>query len=204
MTTMKPTRNLWPLGITLAFALFIAGTAGLIVIACSHKSDLVSVNYYEQEIKYQTRLDQLNRTAQFNDLVKVVFDHAARRIRITLPASHADPETSGRVQLYRPSATGLDRELRLQLDATGSQSLDAAALEPGFWKVRIHWTAHQQDYFADKSVVVKRGDRRRTSVTPVSNFEDFSAFAIRVLADVGTQKKADKSTTGTGATPVLR
>ena len=35
--------------------------------------------------------------------------------------------------------------------------LDAAALEPGFWKVRIHWKLHQQDYFVDKRVVVKRG-----------------------------------------------
>ena len=61
------------------------------------------------------------------------------------------------MQLYRPSAAGLDRELKLELDATGSQSLDAAALEPGLWKVRIHWTSHQQEYFADKSVVVKRG-----------------------------------------------
>ena len=154
---MKPKRNLWPLGITLAFVLFAVGIATMMFIACSHKSDLVSANYYEQEIKYQTRLDQLNRTAQFDDQVKVAFDNTARRISIALPASHAGPETSGRVQLYRPSAAGLDRELKLKLDANGSQSLDAAALEPGLWKVRIQWTSRQQDYFADKSIVVKRG-----------------------------------------------
>jgi nitrogen fixation protein FixH len=102
-------------------------------------------------------LDQLNRTAQFNDQVKVAFDNIARRISISLPTSHAGPETLGRVQLYRPSAAGLDRELKLDLDATGSQSLDGAALEPGLWKVRIQWTSQQQDYFADKSIVVKRG-----------------------------------------------
>lgn len=154
---MKPTRNLWPLGITLAYVLFAAGIAVMIFLACSHSSDLVSANYYEQEIKYQSRLDQLNRTAGFNDQVKVAFDTAARRISISLPADHAGPQTSGNVQLYRPSAAGLDRELKLELDANGSQSLDAATLEPGLWKVRIHWTSRQQEYFADKSIVVKRG-----------------------------------------------
>jgi nitrogen fixation protein FixH len=157
MTTTKPARNLWPLGITLAFALFIAGTAALIAVAASQNGDLVSANYYEQEIKYQIRLDQLNRTTQVNNQVTVAFDNIARKIRISLPASHADPQTSGRVQLYRPSAAGLDRELKLELDATGSQSLDAAALEPGFWKVRIRWTWREQDYFVDKGIVVKRG-----------------------------------------------
>jgi len=150
-------KNLWPLGITIAYVLFAAGIAVMVFIACSHKSDLVSDNYYEQEIQYQSRLDQLNRTARFNDQVKVAFDNSEKRISISLPADHAGPGTSGIVQLYRPSAAGLDRELKLELDATNSQSLDAATLEPGLWKVRIQWTSGQQDYFADKSIVVKRG-----------------------------------------------
>lgn len=150
-------RNLWPLSITVAFVLFIGGTVTLIVVASTRQSDLVTANYYEQEIRYQTRLDQLSRTAPLTNEVTVVFDGIARKIRISLPASHADSQTSGRVQLYRPSAAGLDRELKLELDATGSQTLDAASLEPGFWKVRIYWTCRQQDYFVDKGIVVKRG-----------------------------------------------
>ena len=58
---------------------FPAGIATLIAVAASQNSDLVSANYYEQEIKYQTRLDQLNRTAWFNDQVKVAFDNVPER-----------------------------------------------------------------------------------------------------------------------------
>jgi len=150
-------KSFWPLGITLAFALFIAGTVALVFIAFRHKSDLVTPDYYEQEIKYQTRLDQLNRAAPLNEQVIVAFDDVARQICLSLPASHAGPQTFGRVQLYRPSAAGLDRELKLKLDASGSQILDATALEPGFWKVRIHWVCREQDYFVDKGIIVKRG-----------------------------------------------
>jgi len=52
MIRMKTSRNLWPLGILLAFGLFFAGTIGLVVMACSHKMDLVSADYYEREIKF--------------------------------------------------------------------------------------------------------------------------------------------------------
>ncbi len=154
---MTPKRNFWPLGIILACALFVTGLAVMVFIACTHSSELVSDNYYEQEVKYQTRLDQLNRTAQLNEQVKVAFDHGAKRISISLPTGPAAANASGRIQLYRPSAAGLDREVKLELDASGSQSVDATALEPGLWKIRIHWTAGQQEFFADKSVVVKRG-----------------------------------------------
>ncbi len=151
---MKTSRNLWPLGIVLALGLFAAGTLALIVIASSQRVDLVSADYYEQEIRFQDQLDRLNRTALIGDHVKVAYDAATRRITISLPTEHASADTAGRIQLYRPSATGMDRELALDLDAAGGQSVDAAALLPGLWKVRVHWTARNQEYFADRSVMV--------------------------------------------------
>ncbi|TAL05772.1 MAG: hypothetical protein EPO07_03130 [Verrucomicrobia bacterium] len=154
---MNPQKSFWPYGIILTFVVFISGTAALIVIACTHKTDLITPNYYEEEIKFQSRLDQLNRTAQLSEQVSIVFDVTKQSINLSLPTGQVSPETIGRVQLYRPSATGLDRELKLELNATGSQTVDAATLLPGLWKVRVRWTAQNQDYFADKNVVVKRG-----------------------------------------------
>jgi len=154
---MKPQRNFWPYGIILTFVVFIGGTTALVVIACTHKTDLISPNYYEDEIKFQSRLDQLNRTALLSDQVNVAYDAAKQSINISLPAGQVTPATAGHIQLYRPSATGLDRELKLQLDANASQTVEAATLQPGLWKVRVRWTVENQDYFADKSIVVKRG-----------------------------------------------
>ena len=43
---MKPKFNFWPYGIILTFVVFVSGTAGLIVMAASQKSDLIDENYY--------------------------------------------------------------------------------------------------------------------------------------------------------------
>lgn len=154
---MQTQKSLWPLGIVAAFVLFISGTIALIVVACTHKTDLITADYYADELGFQKRLDQLNRTAALSEQVHVSFDATSQRMVLSLPSALVTPETSGRIQLYRPSATDRDVMVRLQLDTVGSQTIDTAALLPGLWKVRVEWSARRQDYFADKNIVVKRG-----------------------------------------------
>lgn len=157
-------RSLWPLGITLAFVLFALGIATMVVIACSLKVDLVRPDYYDEEIKYQAQLDRLNRTARLSDAVKINYDGSSRRLTISLPLIHAGPDTVGRIEFYRPSATNLDRQLKLALDANGRQTVDAAALIPGLWRVRVHWTVGNEEFFADQKIIVD--DRKSASRIP--------------------------------------
>jgi nitrogen fixation protein FixH len=151
---MKTTRNLWPLGIITTFALFFAGTVGLVVMAFSQKVDLVSADYYEQELKFQGRIDRIERTRSAATQGSAAYDAAWQCITVSLPAAQAGHEVSGRIELYRPSAAGLDRTVNLTPDASGVQRVDAAGLVPGLWKVRVSWTVEHQDYFLDQKVVV--------------------------------------------------
>jgi hypothetical protein len=149
---MKTTRNLWPYGIIAAFVLFLSGTAGLIVIAATHPQSLVSGNYYEQEIKYQGRIDGSARAKQSGATVN--FDAAARRMVISLPTAQAGHDLLGQIELYRPSAAELDLRFKLQPDAGGRQSLDLTSLPEGPWEIRVSWNAGGHDYFLDQKIVI--------------------------------------------------
>ena len=151
---MKTPRNLWPVGIIVTFALFFAGTVGLIVMACSQKVDLVSADYYEQELKFQGRIDRVERTRRAATQAAIAYDAGKQCITVSLPADQAGHEVNGRIELYRPSAAGLDRAVKLVPDANGIQRLDAAGMVPGLWKVRVSWTVENKDYFLDQKVVV--------------------------------------------------
>ena len=154
---MNTTRNLWPIGIILACALFVAGTAGLIVMACAQKNDLVRPDYYEQELRYQSQIDRVQRTHLAAALATVTYDSAKHCITIALPSAQAARPITGTIHLYRPSAAALDRSFPLKVDANGLQSLDAAGLAPGLWKVRVSWTVDNQAYYLDQKVVVGAG-----------------------------------------------
>ncbi|MGN6552577.1 MAG: FixH family protein [Verrucomicrobiota bacterium] len=148
-------RNLWPLGIILTFAVFISGTAGLIVLAASHKSDLVSADYYEHELKYQSHHDSLERANRLPIPGFVKYEAVRRVIEIAIPPQHAG-EASGAVELYRPSAAGLDQTFPLELSPDGLQRLDAKTLQPGLWKVRVTWKFAGEEFCLEQKVVIPR------------------------------------------------
>jgi nitrogen fixation protein FixH len=153
--SMKTPRSFWPLGIIAAFVLFIAGIATMMVLACRSNGDLVSRDYYEQEIRYQSHMDALKRTQDLSSKAGIAYEAASDSVRITLPPEHARAGTRGRIELYRPSAAGLDRTFQLQLDSTGVQTLDAANLRDGLWKVKVFWAFGGQEFSADQNVVVR-------------------------------------------------
>lgn len=157
MASAKTSRNLWPLGIVAAFAVFIPATAGLIVLALLHKEELVRPDYYEQEIRYQGQMERLERARGLGGRASVVYDSARGQITIALPAEHALGKAQGRIHLYRPSAAGLDHQFELAPNASGVQTLEAKDLRPGLWKVRVSWSVAAQEYLIDEKIVVRPG-----------------------------------------------
>src|SRR6476619_1755487 len=88
-------KNLWPYGIILTFVLFISGTVGLVVMACAQKVDLVSLDYYEQEIRFQSRLDRAARTETLG--ASVSYKEEARQICIGVPRTMVSTKAIGQI-----------------------------------------------------------------------------------------------------------
>lgn len=169
---MNSPRNLWPWAIILTFVLFISGTIGLVVMASTQRVDMVSENYYEQELKFQHQIDRARHANQLRIQATVKYDAPHRSIRVSIPPPLSDnhnldlnrnlnrnpnPTASpitGLIQLYRPSEAALDRNLKLQLDDNGCQFVDASNLRPGLWKIRVTWAVDNQEYFTDQQLVI--------------------------------------------------
>jgi nitrogen fixation protein FixH len=152
----KPPRSLWPISIIAFFAVAITFFAGFVIWVLQLRDDLVTPDYYEREVRFQTQLDTLNRSQPFAAQTVVTFEPASQEILITLPADQT-PGATGTIQLYRPSDARLDRDLPLALNAAGVQRVDARDLRPGLWKVRVQWNVSGADYFLDQPVIVTSG-----------------------------------------------
>ena len=146
--------NPWPVSIIAFFTVAILGCASFVVFCSRHPADLVTADYYEQEIRYQSRIDDVQRARQRALATKVTYDFKTHLISITLPRLDAKSRAVGKVQLYRPSSVKLDREVPLEPRADGVQTIDARDLLPGLWKVRVSWTVDHQDYYVDQKLVV--------------------------------------------------
>ena len=148
----KPRWNPWPVCITAYFIVAFTGCGIFIAFCNRHPADLVAPDYYEKEVRYQSQIENMHRA----ESASVTFDAERQLIRISLARESLRAPATGSIQLYRPSATDLDRQIKLETDARGEQAVDARNLAPGLWKVRVSWTTGQQDYFIDRKVDVAR------------------------------------------------
>ena len=149
---MKTNRNLWPFGIIAAFGLFFIGMASVVVIASTHREHLVNPNYYEQELKFQGQIDATARAQKSG--ANLLYDPAAGKVVITLPAAQLAQNFSGTMTLYRANAPELDREFLLQPRADGTQTFDVSKLAPGPWRFRAAWVADGNNYFLEEKIIV--------------------------------------------------
>lgn len=149
---MKTNRNLWPLGVIGAFVLFFVGMATVVVIASTHRDHLVTDNYYEQELRFQSQIDSADRANKSG--ATVVYDSAAGQAVITLPVRQLAEKFSGTVELYRASEPKLDREFRLEPKADGRQNLDVSQLKPGPWLVRVAWKSGDDAFYLEQKFTV--------------------------------------------------
>lgn len=146
--------NPWPISIIAFFSVAVIGCVTFVAFCSRHPADLVTADYYEQEVKYQGHIDRVEHTQQRVQEASINYDAARQVITIALPPNPAQTNLTGTIELYRPSAMNLDRQVKLEPDAQGRQTVDAGSLQSGLWKVRVSWNAGQQDYFIDQKVVI--------------------------------------------------
>jgi hypothetical protein len=146
--------NPWPVSIIAFFVVALIGCGTFVAYCNRHPADLVAADYYEQEVRYQGQIDRLQHAQQQAQPASVAYDPAARCIRLHLPRTSTPGQATGTIQLYRPSAINLDRQLKLATDAQGAQIIDATGLAAGLWKVRVFWNVGQQAYFMDQKVII--------------------------------------------------
>ncbi len=153
MNPSQPPRSYWPIGIIAFFALALVFLVTFVIWASHQREDLVAQNYYDNEVRFQKQLDQMNRTQRLESQVAVAYDAVLRNITVTLPAAQA-ANAVGQIKLYRPSDAALDRSVPLAVNRNGVQQLDAKSLPNGLWKIRVQWSVDGEEYFLDRSVVV--------------------------------------------------
>ena len=133
-------RNPWPIGLAVFISACAATMAGFVVFSTRHRTDLVSPDYYAREIAYQQHIDREQRADGLSAAEVIRYDHATRSLLVALPADRASLVSEGAVELYRPADAGRDRRTPLALGADGRQSIPAADLARGLWRVRLGWT----------------------------------------------------------------
>jgi nitrogen fixation protein FixH len=135
------------------FTVAVLGCGSMVVFCSRQPAELVAADYYDQEVHFQGQMEGAQR-AQQQGQATIGYDATTRRITVSLPPDPLHGSVTGTIQLYRPSSVALDRKFKLEPGTNGVQTIDAASLQPGLWKVRLSWTINDEDYYTDQPLTI--------------------------------------------------
>ena len=136
----------------LVFAAF-AGLLSYMTYRCfAVPVDLVSTEYYKDEISYQDIIDGTKNANALNG--KTVVLESNGTVTIQLPAEMKGHLVKGTILFYSPSQIENDRHVTLTTDNDAKQLIDAKTLKKGNYTVKIDWKENNNHYYAEKQLII--------------------------------------------------
>lgn len=143
----------WGTGIVIAFIAFISFILYFVITATTHKGydfDLVSDDYYKQELAYQQEINKENNAKSLKKNIK--WKKTEEGLLIQFPEEIDYKKIKGKVFLYRPSNKRFDFETNISL-SNHNLLIPKKRLLDGRWNITVDWEHQNKEYlFKDKIV----------------------------------------------------
>ena len=149
---MKTLRLNWGAGIAILYLGFVAMIVVLVVMSMRQKIDLVTDEYYAEELLFQGKIDKIKRAQALPEPLKwEVTDDA---ILIQYPGNFAENTLSGTVKLYCAADNKRDRSFPVNPE-NHMQVIPLSKIPEGRFSLQIDWKQGQDLYWDEGVIVVK-------------------------------------------------
>lgn len=138
----------WGLKITLLYVGFVAMILTLVFKASGEKVDLVTPDYYAQELVHQNKMDAIKRASEWKN--QIAFLAEPSRITVTLPDALNGFE-KGALKVYRPSDAALDKAFALN---DGVNVIEAQNWPSGYYMIQLSWSKEGLDYYLEETIIL--------------------------------------------------
>jgi len=140
----------WGTGIFIAIVSFMIFILTFVYKSFSdeYKHQLVSEDYYKDELHYQKEIDKLNNAVALTE--NIVLSNSNKGIIIQFPKDKDFTKIKGKVYFQRFSDQKLDFEKDIDLKSSALLISDSQLIS-GKWIVKIDWQYDGQEYLLKES-----------------------------------------------------
>jgi hypothetical protein len=120
----------------------------LVYMSVNTEFQLVSKDYYKEELEYQEIIDARQNAAALSAAVQL--SYVDKSLKIELPVETLAQFQQGEINFYCPAEARNDVTLALQPDSNGAQLIKVGeSVNPAAYKVRIRWMAEGKEYYQE-------------------------------------------------------
>jgi len=139
----------WGYIITFGYLAFIGGIGFLVYKAANEKFDLVTKDYYDQELKYQQVIDQSANTAKLSAPLKI--ENANGELKISFPSEMMDKKKVIDFYLYYPADA--KRDFRRSFELNENELTQALPTNmKGMYELKLSWEVDAVKYYFEKKL----------------------------------------------------
>lgn len=136
--------------IFVAFLLFGLFIATLVTVCIKQDINLVSENYYQEELAHQQKMDLIGNTQTLEVVPKITLDNGM----INVDFEGFDKLQNGELHLLRPSDQRLDYKFLLHPSHSTVQQFKVPQWQKGLYRVSMQWTMEGKDFYYEKLIVM--------------------------------------------------
>ena len=142
----------WGTKIAMLYIGFVLLVIFMVTLSMNQKIELVSADYYANELKYQDKIDQMNNANSLGINIETSID--SNDVKIVFPLSFINEEINGNVFFFRPSDASKDYKTELKINEKGQQLISLIHLTKGMYKMQLSWSASDKNYFIEKVIII--------------------------------------------------
>lgn len=141
----------WGYKILVVYGIFVAGILFMVFRSSSQKVQLVTTDYYAKELKYQEKIDEMNRVSALSEELR--YEIKDDQLLLYFPKDFAGKEIKGRAELYCPSDEDKDvkKDFTVQ-DAAAQMTITKA--NKGQHELHISWQVNGITYYFEKKIFI--------------------------------------------------
>lgn len=139
----------WGNKLILVFIAF-AGLMGTLIYKCMQTNfELVSKDYYSEELRYQDKIDGMNNANKISDIIISKDDE---QVFIQLPKEMNGQAVEGQAWFYCVTNASNDRKLPIEANDDGLFVVEKTKLAKANYTVKLTWQVGEAKYHTEKSL----------------------------------------------------
>jgi FixH protein len=143
----------WGHKLIFVFILFGTMMAYMVFRSFGTKVDLVSKEYYNDELAYQQLIDGATSVNTKGLPLKIVIN--GRTVTVSLPAELPSRPMTGTAWFYCVSDSEKDMKIPLMADVTKSGQLGRVQLQKGYYIAKVRWSGGQDSFYLEEKLNIR-------------------------------------------------
>lgn len=140
----------WGTKIAFLYLSFATMIGVMVYKSVTQSVDLVAPNYYEQELKYQDKIDGINNLKA--ESKAIIITQGENSISFNFLKEMGVPK--GHILFFKPDNAASDIETEIKTDNEGVQTIETKDLTKGTYLVKIDWKIGDKKFFKEERISI--------------------------------------------------